>query len=217
MPQSAFYAIQNDVLSPLCFGAAFVGLLRLFQTEAPGWRLGALTGLALAATFLTKMTNVPLLVVSIVALAGFAGRRARDGKLRPALPAFSVLGACAALPALGWIAWCQSHFGDLTGSRPKALHLGWTPKPFLEWFHHPIFTFQGAWIFLSSFLSEFWQGEITWLRQPLCLADANLLYQIATIALGLIALAGIVRRPTPMSIHPALSLTWLAGGWRSGR
>ena len=130
MPQSAFYSIENDVLSPLCFGIAFFGLLRLFETEKPGWRLGALIGLALAATFLTKMTNVPLLAVAIVALAWFAWRLGRDGELRPALPALSVLTACAALPALAWISWCRENFGDLTGSKPKAMHLGWTTKPF---------------------------------------------------------------------------------------
>jgi hypothetical protein len=197
MPQSAFYSIQSDVLSPLCFGIAFVCLLRLFETEKPGWQLGVFIGLALAATFLTKMTNVPLLAVAIVALAWFAWRRGRDGKLRPALPALSVLTACAALPALAWMGWCRANFGDLTGSKPKAMHLGWTPKPFPEWFHHPIFTFHGAWLFSSRFIPEFWQGEITWFKQPLCLTDANWLYEFATVALFLVALAGIIRRPAP--------------------
>ena len=150
MPQSAFYSIENDALSPLCFGLAFVCLLRLFQAETPGWRLGALAGLALAATFLTKMSNVPLLAVSIGSLAWFIWRLGRDRKLRQALPALSVLTICAALPALAWIGWCWENFGDLTGSQPRALLWGWTPKPFPEWFHHPIFTFHGAWIFLSQ-------------------------------------------------------------------
>ena len=197
MPQSAFYSIQNDALSPLCFGLAFVCLLRLFQAETPGWRLGALTGLALAATFLTKMSNVPLLAVSIGALAWFIWRLGRDRKLRQALPALSVLTICAALPALAWIGWCWKNFGDLTGSQPRALLWGWTPKPFPEWFHHPIFTFHGAWTFLSSFLAEFWQGEITWHKQLLCLPGGNWLYELATIAMLLIALVGIIHRPAP--------------------
>ena len=39
LPQSAFYSIQNDVMSPLCFGAAFFCLLRWWYAEIPGARL----------------------------------------------------------------------------------------------------------------------------------------------------------------------------------
>ena len=63
-PQTAFYSIQNDVLSPLCFGAAFLCLVKFLRADIPGVRLGAFTGLALAATFLTKISNLPLLAVS---------------------------------------------------------------------------------------------------------------------------------------------------------
>ena len=197
MPQSAFYSIENDVLSPLCFGVAFVCLLRFFQTSAPGWRLGALTGLALAATFLTKMTNVPLLAISLVALAGFTWRSGRNGTLRQSLPALITLSVCAALPALAWVGWCLEHFGDLTGSQPKVLYWGWTPKPFLEWFQHPIFTLRGAWTFWSQFLSSFWQGEMNWHKRPLSLPCAGWFYQIGTIVLLLAALIKIIRRPAP--------------------
>jgi 4-amino-4-deoxy-L-arabinose transferase-like glycosyltransferase len=198
MPQSAFYSIQNDTLSSLCFGVAFVCLLRLFQTEIPSWRLGALTGLALAATFLTKMTNVPLLAVSIMALAALTWRWWREGKLRKALPALSILTACAALPALAWIDWCRTHFGDFTGSQPKVLYWGWTPKPVSEWLQHPIFTFHGAGIFVSGLLSAFWQGEITWYKQPLCRPAVSWFYEFATIILLLVTLAKIIRRPAPL-------------------
>lgn len=197
LPQSAFYSIENDVLSPLCFGAAFVCLLRFFRAECPNWRLGALAGSALAATFLTKMTNVPLLAVSIVALAWFAGARARKGTLRPTLPALLTLSVCAGLPALGLIGWNLKYFGDPSGSRPKIDFLGWTPKPFLEWFHHPIFTPHGAWTFWSQFVSGFWQGEIIWHKLPLALPTASWFYELATSLLLLVALAGIIRRPAP--------------------
>jgi hypothetical protein len=195
MPQSAFYSVQNDVLSPLCFGIAFVCLLRFFRAENPGWRLGGVTGLALAATFLTKMTNIPLLAVSIAALAIFIVHLVRAKKLKKALPALSILTASAALPALAWILWCRKNFGDLTGSQPKVLYWGWTNKPFAEWFHHPIFSFHGIWIFWSNFLSEFWQGEMAWHRQPLSLRGVNWFYEFITIALLLVALAKIIRSP----------------------
>jgi hypothetical protein len=69
MPQSAFYSINNDVLSPVCFGAALICILQWMRTERPTAFLGAITGLAFAATFLTKITNVPLLLIAFAILA----------------------------------------------------------------------------------------------------------------------------------------------------
>jgi len=206
MPQSAFYSIQNDVLSPLCFGSAFFGLLLFFRDETVDWRLGVFAGLSLAASFLTKMTNVPLLAISALALAAYAWRLQLEGKLRQALPAFAALAASAVLPALLWIAWCRKNFGDFTGSYPKVLYWGWTPKPFLDWFQHPIFTVHGAWTFLSEFLSEFWQGEMSWHYQALCLPGVKAFYDVLSIALLLVVLVRLIRRPAPALIAEHRSL-----------
>ncbi|MGC9942238.1 MAG: DUF2142 domain-containing protein [Verrucomicrobiota bacterium] len=193
MPQSAFYSVENDVLSPLCFGAAFACLLRLLQADSPNWRLGALTGLALAATFLTKMTNVPLLAVSIAALAWFTWRLKQRRTLHQALPALITLSVCAALPALVWMVWCLKNFGDLTGSEPKVLYWSWTAKSFPDWFHHPIFTPHGAWTFCSQFLSSFWQGEMNWHKRPLTPPYTDWFYQFITVILLLGTLIKIFR------------------------
>src|SRR5215212_4769514 len=48
IPQNVFYAMNNDVLSPLCFGALFLCLLLWLRTDGPNALFGALTGLALA-------------------------------------------------------------------------------------------------------------------------------------------------------------------------
>ena len=81
MPQTAFYSIQNDVLSPLCFGAAFICLVKLMRAEIPGVRLGIFTGLALAATFLTKISNLPLLAVSALVILFKASQLVRSWKI----------------------------------------------------------------------------------------------------------------------------------------
>ena len=60
IPQNVFYAMNNDVLSPLCFGVLFLCVLQWLRTNAPSFLLGALTGLAVAATCLTKLSNLPL-------------------------------------------------------------------------------------------------------------------------------------------------------------
>jgi hypothetical protein len=191
-PQSAFYSIQNDVLSPVCFGVAFLCLVRLMNAEIPSVRPGIAAGLALAATFLVKPSNLPLLAVSAIMLFFLVLKLWQAGKLRPALPAFSWLASCAALPAICWMVWCQKYFGSLTGSKPKILALGWTLKSFTEWWQHPIFTPHGLWIFLSQLLTCFWQGEMTHHHQPLALPLVNLFYVLVTLVVLAAALAGLV-------------------------
>ena len=194
LPQTAFYSIQNDVLSPLCFGAAFICLVKYFRTETPGVRLGIVTGLLLAATFLTKISNLPLLAVSAAAVLFKAWRWAQAGKLRAAFPSLLSLALCAGLPVFAWLGWCKYAFGDFTGTAAKIQFLGWTHKPFAEWWHHPIFTPQGLWTFLSGLMATFWQGEFLWHRQPLSLPAVNLIYFISSIIFVGIALTDLVWR-----------------------
>jgi uncharacterized membrane protein len=185
LPQTAFYSINNDVLTPLCFGAAFICLINFLGAEIPSARLGTATGLALAATFLAKMSSLPLLAVSALAVLWKISRLAKIKKLRASMPSLASLYFCATLPAGAWAAWCKIHFGDFTGSAAKVQFLGWTLKPVGEWFHHPIFTPDGAWTFMSSLLAAFWQGEFLWHGKPLASPMANLIY--VTVSIGFIA------------------------------
>jgi hypothetical protein len=204
IPQSAFYSIQNDVLSPLAFGAAFILLVRLLRAEIPGVRLGTLTGLALAATFLTKISNLPLLAVSGLVMLFKIGCLARSGRLRAAGPALASLVLCAGLPMIAWLAWTKYHFGDFTGTAAKIQFLNWTYKPFSEWWHHPIFTPHGLWTFVSGLLATFWQGEFLWHRQPLAAPVVDAIYAISSV--GFVGVAGIalVSRSATASQRQAL-------------
>jgi Predicted membrane protein (DUF2142) len=194
IPQTAFYSIQNDVLSPLCFGAAFVHLIKFLRAENPGVRLGVITGLILAATFLTKTSNLPLLAVSALVILFKAAQLARAGKFRAALPSLAALGLCAALPTAAWLAWTKYAFGDFTGSAAKIALLNWTCKPFAEWWHHPIYTPHGLWTFLSGLMATFWQGEIMWHRMLLILPGVSLFYAITSIGLIITALIFLAPR-----------------------
>jgi hypothetical protein len=194
IPQPAFYAIQNDAFSPLLFGLAFLGLLRPWTTEVPSVGLGILTGLALAATFLTKITNTFPIIVIMVTLAVLAHNRWRQGTLGKAVPSFLALCFCAGVPALAWMIWCKLHYGDLTGSKLKAVYWTWTPKPFLQWWHHPIFTPFGACRFLYNFLEQFWEGELIWHFHAMRFLTANIVYAVASAGLLLVALAKITLR-----------------------
>lgn len=191
IPQSAFYSINNDVLSPVCFGAAFICLIRFLRAEVPRVRLGIFTGLALAATFLTKISNLPLLGVSVLVILFKDVQLARAGKLRVSLPSLLALVLCAGPPMLFWFAWCKHAFGDFTGTAGKIQFLGWTHKPLAEWWHHPIFSPHGLWTFLSGLMATFWQGEFLWHRQPLAWPAAALIYVLASFVFVGIALLSL--------------------------
>ncbi|HEY1786600.1 MAG TPA: DUF2142 domain-containing protein [Verrucomicrobiae bacterium] len=196
MPQSAFYSIGNDVLSPMCFGGLFICIVKWLRAERPSAWLGAVTGLALAATYLTKMTNLPLLVVAVVAIAlKIAQTLGTQGKVLPALAAFL---CCAVPPILGWMLWSKFNYGDLTGSKLKMEHFGWTIKPFGQWWHHPIFSPAGVWSYLSGQLGTFWQGEFEWYYPPqaraLALPGTAAIYTILSLVLTVMALPSLFLR-----------------------
>jgi hypothetical protein len=194
IPQTVFYSIQNDVLSPISFSAAFLCLLKLLHTESPGLRLGIFTGLALAATFLTKLSNLPLLAVSAAVILIKIMQLARAGKLRTAFPSLAALALCAGLPMVGWLAWCKHSYGDFTGNAQKIQFLGWTQKPFAEWWDHPIFSPHGLGTFFSGLMASFWRGEFVWHCQRLALPAVDMVYVFSSVILVGIALLNLLRR-----------------------
>ncbi|MFZ1074499.1 MAG: DUF2142 domain-containing protein [Verrucomicrobiia bacterium] len=209
MPQTAFYSIQNDVLSPVCFGAAFILLLRWLQSGRPGVRLGMFAGLALAATFLTKISNLPLLAVAALAVLLKTWQLFRNEDLRVVRPTVLSLAACAGLPVVLWLAWCKFIFGDFTGSEAKIKFLGWTHKPFAAWWHHPIFTFHGFWVFLSGNLATLWQGEFMWHRKPLGIHGVDSFYAVMSVGLLAMTLVALFQRPAPTTTPQSQAL-WFA-------
>jgi Predicted membrane protein (DUF2142) len=211
IPQTAFYSIQNDVLSPLCFGTVFVCLVKLLRAEIPGVRLGIFTGLALAATFLTKISNLPLLAVSALVIFFKGVQLARAGKLRATLPSLAALALCAGLPMLLWLAWCKHTFGDFSGTAAKIQFLGWTHKSFADWWHHPIFTPHGLWAFLSGLMATFWQGEFMWHRQPLAAPVADVIYFALSIFLVGFALLNLSPQSKNVTA-PQRRALWLGFG-----
>jgi hypothetical protein len=192
-PQTSFYTVSNDVLSPLGFGVAFILLVKLMTAARPGVGLGSLGGLALAATFLIKSSNLPLLAVALAAILIKTAQWAKGGKLRDAFPALAALAGCASPPIIAWLAWCKHWFGDYTGSAQKIQLLGWTTKPFAEWWRHPIFTWPGLQTFLSDLMATFWQGEVLWHRQPLSWLWTDRVYGAASLVLLLFALLQLGR------------------------
>jgi hypothetical protein len=191
LPQDAFYSLQNDVLSPLCFGSTFLLLIRWWQQEAPRSCLGILLGLAIAATFLTKVTNRPFAIMALLVLLWKFFTAARSGtaqvQVRPMVAVF----LCTAAPVAVWLGWTDYGFGDFTGAADKIHYLGWKEKSFSEMWSHPIFTADGLCTFLSDLFVSFWRGELTWHGKRLAMPSADFLYAISSLVFIIFAIAGI--------------------------
>jgi hypothetical protein len=206
LPQTAFYAINNDILTPLTFGAVFFLLLKLFDAEKLSPPLALALGLAFAAAFLTKTSNLPLLAAGGAFLALKMRALARQGQARESFFPFLVFLAVAGLPMAAWMAWCKLNFGDFTGSNPKIQFLGWTLNPMAEWLHHPIFSGPGFWYFLKGNLATFWQGEMLWQRQPLAIPGVNSACVAITLGALAFTLAALLRRPPPFIAYQRAAL-----------
>jgi len=115
------------------------------------------------------------------------------------------------LPVGGWLTWMKHAFGDFAGTAAKLQFITWTPKPFGEWWHHPIFTLHGLWTFLSELLVAFWQGEFRWHANPLTLPVVDALYVI--LSLGFLSLATVKLVPRfTVATPPQCQALWLGLG-----
>lgn len=161
----------------------FYFLIQWLRAETMSVGLGIALGLAFAAACLSKMTNLPLLAIVTVVVLFKAWQNIRRDKSRETGLALGAFLCFAELPSLAWIAWCRAHFGDVTGSAPKAHFLGWTIKPFSQWWHHPIFSPSGLWTYLSGQFGTFWQGEIWWHGPRLCLPGTDNLFALLSLVL----------------------------------
>jgi hypothetical protein len=192
-PQDTFYSIQSDVLSPVVFGLAFIGVVKWLQTDRPTMGLALFAGLTLAAAGLVKGANWPLVVVATAALLFHSVRLARTGKLSGKLPATALLMMCVVLPLGGWLMRNVYLLGDITGSAKKAVALGWTRKPVTEWLPHPILTPRGLWEFWSETMASFWRGELVWFGHRLASPVMDTFYWASSLVLLGVAAPSLFR------------------------
>lgn len=208
MPQSIFYSISNDVLSAICFGAAFFCLLKLLSAEILSMKLAIATGLALAATFLSKSTNLPLLIVSATVIGAKIWTLLKQDRLKASLPALGVMFISAALPVAAWMVWCKIYFGDFIGSTLTMHLLGWTIKPISEWWHHPIFSADGIWTYWLGQFWTLWEGELMWHGRQLVFPSSEVVYAIVSAVLLIAAATGLLPRYSKVTNFQRRSL-WL--------
>lgn len=206
-PQSSFYSVQGDSLSPVTFGLAFIAVAKLLESERPNISLGIWIGLAVATTSLIKTANLPLLFVVLAAVIFKVVQLGRRGDSSRGLSLLGVFGASAAVPLAIWFAWNQQHFGDLTATKSKIELLGWTPKAFTDWWSHPIFTPSGAKNFWAELIASFWRGEFIWHRDRMATWWSDAFYWTAsTIALVVAFVSLLVRG----KLEPKRTHLWIA-------
>ena len=206
-PQTSFYSIQGDAMSPVAFGVAFIALLKLCQSERPNAMVAVWLGLATVATCLIKTVNLPLLIVIALSVIFKAARLTRKGTAQHGLSILVAFLISAAVPLGIWFAWNANHFGDLTGTKSKIELLGWTPKAFADWWSHPIFTLSGAKDFWAELIASFWRGEFIWHHDRLATWWSDAFYWTAsTIALAIVVWGLLVLRRSESN----KSALWLA-------
>ena len=81
-------------------------LLQWLERRPPIW-LGASTGVAIAATYLTKLSNLPLIGVAVLVII-LKLQRNHVANARKGLAALAALLVCAAIPIGSWMVWTQS-------------------------------------------------------------------------------------------------------------
>ena len=193
IPQSILCGMNNDVLSPLLFSLAFFGLVDISLSEEKSLSFYLLTGLVIALTMLTKISNLAVLAAFAVILALKAYRRKTGEKAQGEPVKISMLILGAALPIALWLG--RNHFvlNDVTGSAEKIQHLGWTLKPFSDVWNHPFFTINGAITFWHELLASFWRGEFVWHKALLSSPAFDAFYSLSSLLLIGVVAASVVR------------------------
>jgi hypothetical protein len=193
MPQDAFYGIQSDVLSPVCFGLAFIGMIEFMRADVPSRRTGILTGLALASAVLVKSSNMVLVAVVMIAILFKVYYLRKSKKLGLSATGIGLFLLCIFTPIFIWFGWNFSNTGDWSGSESKIQLMGWTHKSLIYCFSHPIFSLNGIKIFWSLLLTSFWRGELVWNRTQMGIPITDIFYWMSSLILILWSLISFRR------------------------
>ena len=178
-PQDIFYAITGDVLSPVVFAAAFFMLLEIYLSEK-SWKYHLLAGLLVAATFLTKASNIAIMLLAALVILIKIIQTYRQKQIKQYLPALIAFAFAATVPIAIWLGHNYILFGDAIGAAASIKLNTWTIKPLSEMFNHPIFTPSGFIYFISALTKTFWRGEFIWHNRIIASAFMDGFYVISS-------------------------------------
>ena len=178
-PQDIFYAITGDVLSPVVFAAAFFMLLEIYLSKK-SWKYHLFAGLLVAATFLTKASNIAIMPLAALVILIKVIRASRQKQIKKYLPAMIAFAFAATIPVAIWLGRNYILFGDAVGAAVSAKSRTWTIKPLSEMFNHPILTPSGFIYFISELTKTFWRGEFIWHNRIMASAFMDWFYVISS-------------------------------------
>jgi hypothetical protein len=185
-PNTVFFTVNNDVLSPLPGVLTLLVLLRWCESESARPGLAAGAGALAATAVLVKLTNAAVLVPVGAAMLLRFRRAERTG--RAALESLALLTAVA-VPLVLWGLRNRLVLGDWTGTEAKALVQTWTRKPVTELLHHPVFTVGGAAGYLKTLCVSFFTGDAGWDGRPVHFLPAEYFFLVTAPLLPAIGLA----------------------------
>jgi len=206
-PQDVFYSISPDALSPLLFGASLYCLL-LIHAGRKSYPFHTLAGILIAATVLTKWSNIGILGVLAIVIA----LQVRKSRGSGDLGRLAVMALAAVIPIAVWMTRNYLVLGEVTGSAALAETIGWVRKPFAEMWNHPIFTPSGFAVFWTGLMKSFWRGEFTWHQVRLASSGMDWFYVISTTVFLLASAVGLLRAKRDDPGRPVLSLGFAALG-----
>lgn len=192
-PQDVFYSIGSDVFSPLFFLLALLSLIKIYLSKK-GSLFYFITGLLIAATFLVKLTNIIIFVTMFFILINKLIEYQRNKNFKEGIYHVGLCLTGAFIPVAIWIITNSFTIGDPLGTTEKVKGLGWTLKPFYQWFNHPLFTFRGLSTFIADLLKSFWRGEFVWGMQIIASNVVDNIYVILTILFLTISVFNVVVR-----------------------
>lgn len=193
IPQDAFYSINNDVLSPLLFSIALYLLIDLYFSKSGSYLRYLCAGFLIAITFLTKFSNVAIIMVFAVIFCLKMWHIYRL-KLTGEFPKVLLLALSAALPISLWLGRNYLWLGDISGTAEKVRILTWSVKPVGKLLDHPIFSYEGFAYFWSNIMLTFWRGEFVWQSKQLAPETADWIYVISSSLFILVAGIGLFLR-----------------------
>lgn len=192
VPQDLYYSISNGTLFAFFYGAAFYCLVMIGLGKRDRIGFYALAGALCAAALLTGYTNISVFVLlAVVTIMRFVSAR-RTGTLRAEVPRLAVMLAVGIVPVAAWLVRNCILLGAPTASVQFTEFAGWTKKPFLEMWNHPIFTAEGIGIFWRELTTMYFRGEFVWYREPLRTAWADGFYVWSPVVL--LAMTAIAMR-----------------------
>ncbi len=178
-PQDIFYGITSDVLSPVVFAAAFFILLEIYLGKK-SWKYHLIAGLLVAATFLTKASNIAIIPLAALVILIKIIRAYRQKQIKQYLPALVAFAFAATVPVAIWLGRNYVLFGDVVGAAASARSRTWTIKPLSEMFNHPILTPSGFIYFISELTKTFWRGEFIWRGKIMASSSIDLFYAVSS-------------------------------------